>query len=199
MPPPADLKSGSVAFISQTGMFAGIMLSHILTAERFGVSRVAGLGNKCDVDDSDILEFLYDDPGTWAVMIYMEGTTSGRRFLQTARWFSAKKPIVLLKGGRSPDGARAAFSHTGSLASNYEIVQDLFKREGIILANDMDEMIDYAKILAYQSPPRGPRLGVVSMSGGAAVMASDVIAEAGLTMAPVSQEELSGIQALLPD
>jgi acyl-CoA synthetase (NDP forming) len=198
VPLPVNLRSGPVAFISQTGMFGGIMLNHILTSERFGVSRVAGLGNKCDVDDSDILEYLYDDPATRTVMIYMEGTTRGRRFLKTARWFSAKKPIVLLKGGRSPEGARAAFSHTGSLASSYEIIEDLFRSSGIVLANDMDEMIDYAKVLAYQSPPRGPRVGVVSVSGGAAVMATDVIYETGLTLAPVSSKELGDIQAMLP-
>jgi len=199
VPLPSNLKRGSVAFISQTGMFAGVMLSHILTAERFGVSRVAGLGNKCDVDDSDILEFLYDDPDTRAVMIYMEGASSGRRFLETARWFSQKKPIVLLKGGRTPEGAKAAFSHTGSLAGRYEVMEDIFRREGIILAGDMDEMIDYAKILAYQGLPRGMRLGVVSMSGGAAVMASDVTSEIGLQLAKVTREELRGIQELLPE
>ena len=199
VPLSGNLQNGSVAFISQTGMFAGVMLTYILTAERFGVSRVAGLGNKCDVDDSDILEYLYDDPDTRAVMIYMEGTTNGRRFLETARWFSNKKPIVLLKGGRTIIGAKAAFSHTGSLGSRYELVEDLFQREGIILASDMDEMIDYAKIFAYQELPAGARLGVVSVSGGAAVMASDIISELGLKLATVTQEELSGIQKLSPE
>ena len=199
VPLPADLGSGPVAFVSQTGMFAGIMLKHILSTEYFGVSRVAGLGNKCDVDDSDILEYLYCEPDTKAVMIYMEGVRRGRHFLETARWFSAKKPIVLLKGGRTPAGAKAALSHTGSLASEYGVLEDVFQQAGIILANDMEEMIDYAKILAYLEPPRGERLGVVSMSGGAAVMASDVISERRMKLAPVSSEDLKLINASYPE
>jgi acyl-CoA synthetase (NDP forming) len=132
-------------------------------------------------------------------MMYVEGFSAGRRFLRSAQRFCGRKPIVLLKGGRSPEGARAAFSHTGSLASDYTMVEDLLKREGILIARDMDEMIDFAKILAYQPFARGPRLGVVSMSGGAAVMASDIVDEAGLTLAPVPIDELAGIQALMPD
>lgn len=193
------IKEGPVAFIAQTGMFAGVMLRYLTTAERFGISKVAGLGNKSDVDDCDILEYLYEDKDTQVVMLYMEGVKDGRRFLEIARKFTRTKPVVVLKGGRTPAGAKAAFSHTGSLAGEYSLIKDLFKQAGIILAQDLAEMIDFAKILAYQPLPRGPRVGIASMSGGAAVMASDAITEAGLVLAPLERESLNCFQKLLPE
>lgn len=199
VPLTADIKAGSVAFIAQTGMFAGVLLHHIITAEHFGISKVAGLGNKSDTDEADILEYLYEDEDTRAVMIYMEGVKDGRRFLNAARKFTCTKPLVLLKGGRTPAGAKAAFSHTGSLAGQYSLMEALVKQAGIILAHDVEEMMDFAKALAYQPLPRGPRVGIASMSGGAAVMASDAITEAGLALAPLDSRHISYLQTLFPE
>lgn len=199
IPLTGKVETGSVAFIAQTGMFAGVMLLYLASAERFGISKVAGLGNKSDVDESDILEYLYEDEDTRVVIAYMEGIKDGRRFLEVARKFTRSKPLIVLKGGRTAAGAKAAASHTGSLAGQYSLIEALFSRTGIILANDMEQMIDSAKILAYQPLPKGPRVGVASMSGGAGVMASDAIIEAGLTLAPVSSQGINYIQTLLPE
>ena len=198
-PLPIESKSGPVAFIAQTGMFSAAMLHYIFTAEHFGISKVAGLGNKSDVDETDILEYLYRDEDTRAVMIYMEGIQHGRRFLQAARTFTHKKPIVLLKGGRTPAGAKAALSHTGSRAGQSSLVDALFKASGIISAKNLEEMVDFAKILAYQPLPKGNRVGIASMSGGAAVMASDTVVENGLVVAGVDLECMSHIQKLFPE
>jgi acyl-CoA synthetase (NDP forming) len=199
VPLTTEIKAGSVAFIAQTGLFAGVMLLHIMTAEHFGISKVAGLGNKSDTDEADILEYLYEDEDTRAVMIYMEGVKDGRRFLDVARKFTCTKPLVLLKGGRTPAGAKAAFSHTGSLTGQYSLIETLAKQAGIILAHDVEEMMDFAKALAYQPLPRGHYVGIASMSGGAAVMASDTITEAGLDLAPLDSQCLSYLQTLLPE
>ena len=193
-----EIREGPVAFIAQTGMFAGVVLYYIITSERFGISRVAGLGNKSDVDDCDILEYLYEDEDTRVAMIYMEGLNDGRRFLQIARKFTRTKPLVVLKGGRTSAGAKAALSHTGSLAGQYSITEALFKQAGIILVHDLEEMIDFAKILAYQPVPRGARAGVASMSGGEGVMASDSVTEAGLVVANLASESSNYFQSLLP-
>lgn len=199
VPLTAEIKAGSVAFIAQTGMFAGVMLHHIITAEHFGISKVAGVGNKSDIDETDILDYLYEDEDTRAVMVYMEGLKDGRRFLDATRRFTRTKPLVVLKGGRTPGGARAALSHTGSIAANHNLIEALFKQAGIIPARDMEEMIDFAKILAYQPLPHGPRVGIASMSGGAAVMASDAITEAGLILAPADLKALGDVKKHFPE
>ena len=192
-------KVGPVAFIAQTGMFAGVILHHIVTAQHFGISRVAGVGNKSDIDETDILDYLYEDEDTRAVMMYLEGLKDGRRFFEAARRFTRTKPLVLLKGGRTLAGAKAALSHTGSIAGNHNLMEALFKQAGIIPARDTEEMIDFAKMLAYQPLPRGPRVGIGSISGGAAVMAGDAVIEAGLVLAPIGLEALSHVQELLPE
>lgn len=199
VPIPRGIKEGAVAFIAQTGMFAGVMLYHLVTSQHFGISKVVGLGNKSDIDETDILRYLYQDEDTRVVMIYMEGLRDGRRFLKVADRFTKTKPLVVLQGGRTPAGAIAALSHTGSLTGQYNLIKALFKQAGIILASDLEEMIDFAKILAYQPLSRGPRVGIASISGGAGVMASDAVAEAGLVLAPLGSKSLSRFQKLIPE
>ncbi|MBI4285948.1 MAG: CoA-binding protein [Chloroflexi bacterium] len=199
MPLVKDVRNGSVAFIAQTGMFAGVMVYHIITTQHFGISKVAGLGNKVDVDETDILEYLLQDKATRAVMVYMEGLRDPRRFLSAARTFVQDKPIVVLKGGRTPAGAKAALSHTGSLAVNSSLVTGLFKQAGVIVATELEEMIDCAKILNCESLPQGNRVGIASMSGGAMVMASDAVTEAGLVVGSLSQARLAALQKLVPE
>lgn len=194
-----SIRSGPVAFIAQTGMFAGVMLAAILTTEGFGVSRVAGLGNKLDVAEADILEYLEQDDATRVIMIYMEGVKEGRRFLEVAGRVGRRKPIILLKGGRTEAGARASRSHTGSLATKDDILEGALRQIGVVRAMDMEELVDYAKIFAFQPLPLGHRIGLVSMSGGSAVMASDALVEAGLSIADLQPQTLAQIGRLLPE
>lgn len=194
--PLPKVREGNVAFIAQTGIFAGVMLSRIITSERFGISKVVGLGNKCDVDESEVLEYLEGDEDTKVIMMYLEET--GEHFLKVAKRIAKNKPIILLKGGRTPAGAKTALSHTGSLAGRYEVLKSALNQFGIIPAQDLEEMLDLAKIFSFQPLPRGPSTAIVSMSGGAAVMASDACFETGLRLAELSPETIEKLQKLLP-
>ncbi len=113
------------------GVFAGLELQWILTAENFGVARMAGLGNKIDVDDAEVLEYLSQDPETKAVLMYVEGFRNARRFLEVARKVTKKKPVIVFKGGRTKAGAARAMSHTASLAGNDAIMDGAFRQAGI--------------------------------------------------------------------
>ncbi len=193
-----EVKKGPVAFIAQTGMFAGMLMEWIFSSESFGISKVAGLGNKCDVDEADALEYLMRDEHTKAIMMYLESIVDGRRFLQAARAATRVKPVLALKSGQTPEGAAAAVSHTGSLANNDAIVSAAFKQAGIIRVDAFQELIDHAKLLAYQPLARGDRLSIVSLSGGAAVMSADAAIKAGFRLTPFPQELLDEVQRLYP-
>ncbi len=197
--PLRDVKQGSVAFIAQTGMFAGMLLEWILSSECFGISKVVGLGNKCDVDDAEVLEYLAKDEHTKVIMMYVEAIKDGRRFIEAARTATRRKPVVVVKAGHTGEGAVAAMSHTGSLAGNDDIVSGAFKQAGILRVRSFQRLIDQAKLLAYQPVARGNRLAIVSLSGGAAVMSTDAAISAGFRLAHFSEELLAGIQKHYPD
>jgi acyl-CoA synthetase (NDP forming) len=196
--PLQEVKAGHVAFIAQTGMFAGMLMEWILSSENFGVSRVIGLGNKVDIDDADALEYLADDAETKVVMMYIEAIKDGGRFLEAARATALKKPVLALKSGQTREGARAAMSHTGSLAGNDEIVSGALRQAGVIRVDCFQELIDYAKMLAYQPIAKGNRLAIVSLSGGAAVMSTDAAIKAGFQLAHFSKDMLAEIQKDYP-
>ncbi|RJP75444.1 MAG: reverse transcriptase-like protein [Candidatus Abyssobacteria bacterium SURF_17] len=192
------VKKGDVAFIAQTGMFAGMLMEWILTSECFGVSKVAGLGNKCDVDDAEMLDYLRRDEHTRVIMMYIESIKDGRRFMEAARATTRHKPILALKAGHTNEGAAAAMSHTGSLAGNDAIISGAFKQAGVLRVDSFQQLIDYAKMFAYQPVARGNRLAIVSLSGGAAVMSADAAFRAGFRLAHFSEELLAPIQERYP-
>ncbi|MBI4832891.1 MAG: CoA-binding protein, partial [Candidatus Lindowbacteria bacterium] len=192
------VRKGSVAFIAQTGMFAGMLMEWILSSECFGISRVVGLGNKCDVDDSEALRYLAEDDKTKVIMMYIESIKDGRRFMEAAKATTLRKPIIALKSGRTREGAAAAMSHTGSLAGNDEIVSGAFKQAGIVRVDAFQKLTDHAKMFAYQPVARGNRLAIVSLSGGAAVMVSDAAMRAGFRLAKFPEETIAEIQKYYP-
>jgi acyl-CoA synthetase (NDP forming)/ribonuclease HI len=193
-----EVRKGAVAFVAQTGMFAGMLMEWILSSEQFGISKVIGLGNKCDVDDAEALEYLAADPHTRVIMMYIESIKDGRRFMEAARATTPHKPILVLKTGRTPEGATAAMSHTGSLAGNDAIVSAALRQTGIQRVDDFQKLIDFAKMLSYQPVARGNRLAIVSLSGGAAVSSTDSAMAAGLRLAPFAPEALAEIQRHYP-
>lgn len=196
--PLREIRKGSVAFVAQTGMFAGMLMEWILSSERFGISKVAGLGNKCDVDDAEALEYLAKDERTKVIMMYIESVKDGRRFMKAARATTRLKPVVALKAGSTDEGATAAMSHTGSLAGNDAVVSAAFKQAGLLRADSPQQMIDRAKLLAYQPIARGNRLAIVSLSGGAAVMSTDAAMGAGFELAHFPEQSLAEIQKHYP-
>jgi len=196
--PLPKLRKGNVAFIAQTGLFAAAAFWWIISAEPFGLSKVMGLGNKSDVDDSEALEYLGGDKDTEVIAIYMEGVKDGRKFLEAAEKATRKKPVLILKSGRTEAGVKAATSHTGSLAMRDEIFDAVCKKVGAIRVKDFEELTDLTKAFALQPLAKGNRIGIVSMTGAGCVMAADYSAEYDLEVAELSDETEKYIESYLP-
>jgi acetyl coenzyme A synthetase (ADP forming)-like protein len=192
------VKPGGIGFVAQTGMFAGMMFQWIFSSQHFGLSKVIGLGNKADVTDHDALDYLAQDEATRTVIMYLEGVKDGKRFLDSASRLVRRKPLVVIKGGKTEEGARAAHSHTGSLAGRDEIFEALFRQAGAIRVSDFEELLDFGKTFAYQPLPRGNRAAIVTLSGGAGVMAADICLESGLRLARLEPNTLGRIKEKMP-
>jgi acetyl coenzyme A synthetase (ADP forming)-like protein len=193
------LKRGNVAFIAQTGLFAAAAFWWIVSKQPFGISKIVGLGNKCDVDDAEVLEYLAEDKDTRVIAIYMEGVKEGRKLFEVFKKVAKKKPIIVLKSGRSPAGTKASLSHTGSLAVKDEIFDAVCKQTGVIrISGDLEELLDITKAFALQPLPRGNKVAIITVSGAGGVMAADECAKHGLELATLSDETLSRIRSRMP-
>jgi acetyl coenzyme A synthetase (ADP forming)-like protein len=193
------LKRGNVAFIAQTGLFAAAAFWWIVSKQPFGISKIVGLGNKCDVDDAEVLEYLAEDQDTRVIAIYMEGVKEGRKLFEVFKKVAKKKPIIVLKSGRSPAGMKASLSHTGSLAVKDEIFDAVCKQTGVIrISGDLEELLDITKAFALQPLPRGNKVAIITVSGAGGVMAADECARHGLELATLSDETLSRISSRMP-
>ena len=176
---PTDVLPGPLALISQSGAL-GIALMGWTILEKIGLSAVVSVGNKADIDDADLLEFFKDDDNTKAILIYMEGVKDGRRFMEVAKEVSKKKPIIVIKAGRSERGAKAAASHTGSLAGSDTIYTAAFKQSGVLRALTIGEAFDWARALSNLPEPQGDNVVIITNGGGIGVMATDAAEEEGL-------------------
>ena len=195
--PPVDtLAPGNVAFVAQSGLFSSVFLP-FMQAE-VGPSKIACMGNKCDLDESDFLEYLADDDATKVICMYLESIKDGRRFLSIARQVIRKKPIIIMKSGRTDMGARASSSHTGSLAGQQSVIDGAFRQLGIIAVNSFDELFDMAKIFSTQPEPKGKQLGIVSQTGAGCVISADACADNGIEVADVSPDALRRSQQVFP-
>ncbi len=176
---PRDVIPGNVAFISQSGAL-GIALMGMTILEGIGISAIISIGNKSDLDDADFLEFFAEDPNTSVVLIYMEGAKDGKRFIEAAAKTTLKKPVIAIKAGRTEVGARAAASHTGSLAGNVAIYEAAFKQAGVLMARSVEEAFDWVKALSWNPLPEGENLVVITNGGGAGVQTTDTLADNGI-------------------
>ena len=181
-----NLKEGGVSIISQSGG-VGLTYVNLLNSERIGINKFISVGNKLDVDENDLLEFMIRDRGTTVICLYLESITDGRRLMALAR--STDKPILIHKSNTSPESARIAASHTAALSADEAVVDAAFEQAGIIRVKETRNMINYLKIL---TKPRlkGNRIAVVSRSGGHAVIAADACAANGLELPPFPREFL---------
>ena len=182
-----------IAVVSQSGAMAAAILDWARAID-VGFSKFVSLGNMADVHEIDVLDYLCDDDETKVIVSYLEGFTDGRRFLEAAKRVTARKPLVIMKVGRSAAGARAASSHTGALASSDAVVDAAFRQAGIVRAYSMEELFDYTLAFSYLPLPRGRRIAVVTNAGGPGVMATDAIERYGLQLArlsPVSRDRLA--------
>jgi acyl-CoA synthetase (NDP forming) len=178
---------GNIAMITQSGAF-GVAALDYLTGRQMGVSKFVSFGNKCDVTESDILHYLLHDKETKVILVYIEDVKSGREFLKIAKKVTCKKPVVVIKSGRSEAGARAASSHTGAIAGSDKIYDAAFVQGGVIRARDMEEFFDIGKALAMQPPAMGKNIGILTDAGGPGVMTVDECEMLGLTVDRFSEE-----------
>jgi acyl-CoA synthetase (NDP forming) len=186
---------GNIAMITQSGAF-GVAALDYLTGRQMGVSKFVSFGNKCDVTESDILHYLLHDKETKVILVYLEDVKDGREFLNISKKVTAKKPIVVIKSGRSAAGARAAASHTGAIAGSDKIYDAAFEQGGIIRAQDMEEFFDIGKALAMQPPAMGKNIGILTDAGGPGVMTVDECEALGLTVDRFSEATLKKFQEL---
>jgi len=191
-----EVTEGPVAIVSQTGLLAPQSVPW--TELGWGVSKLIDLANKCDVDESDVLDYLRDDPGVGVIAFHLEDVKDGQRFLRLARQVTRQKPILVLKPGRTQEGARAVASHTGSLAGDDRLFDSLCTQAGIIRVDRWTDLTGFAKALAHQPLPRGNRLGIISATGGGAAMMADTAAQCGLTVARLSAQGSTELKQLYP-
>ena len=186
-----------VALVSQSGAVATAILDWG-RAMGVGFSKFVSLGNMADVTEVELLAYLEDDRETNLVVVYMEGLSDGRRFLDVARRVTRAKPVIAMKVGSSESGARAASSHTGALAASDVIVDAAFRQAGVVRAYSMEELFDLTLAFSYAPCPGGPRVAVVTNAGGPGVMATDAIERCGLQLAKISEVTTSALVASLP-
>ena len=192
------IKKGGIAFAAQTGIIGPQALPY--EDWGYGISKICDFGNKCDVDESDLLGYLAEDPDTKVIAMHLEGIRDGRRFLEVAKRVLREKPILILKPGRSKESTKALLSHTGSMAGDQKIYESAFKQAGIIQVNSFKELLEIPRSFSCQPLPRGNRLGIITITGGAGIMAIDTATESGLTLAKLyteTNEKLSKIHPTL--
>jgi len=178
---------GGIGFLSQSGAVCGGVVD-LVQGKKVGFSHFISLGNEADVTETDIIEYLGDDPNTTVIAAYVEQIKNGRHFLEVAREVSRKKPIVLLKAGRTSAGARAVSSHTGSLAGAYSAYQAAFKQGGVIEVNSVAELFEVAMSLDFQPLPTGRRAVILTNAGGPAALASDSLSAHGILLEDLEPE-----------
>jgi len=185
---------GHLAIVTQTGMYSPqAMAWHEYPA---GVGKVIDLGNMCDVDETDCLEYLENDDSTDVISLYMEHTKRPRAFLETLRRVSRKKPVLCLKPGGSPGAAAAMASHTGSLAGDDDLYRGLLRQGGAIRVEEYEDLRDCATPFLNFPLPKGNRLGIITFSGGIGIQCIDAAEAAGLTLGHLSPENRGRLAAI---
>ncbi len=188
---------GNVGFISQSGAIGSVVLD-LIDHEGFGLSSFISYGNADVVDESDILNYLANDNGTKLIIFYLEGVKDGQRFLYTIKKYGLKKPIIIIKAGATSQGATAAHSHTAALAGNTEVYESIFKQYGLIEAEDLYDLLYFAKIFETEPLCTGNRVGVVTNGGGAGVLVTDALYKNGLELAQLSINTKQNLRKVMP-
>lgn len=193
-------KRGKISFISQSGAFGSALLD-FAASQGVGISKFVSIGNAIDVGALDVLEYLEEDENTNCIMMYLEGIIKkgGKDVYNIIKRISLKKPIILLKGGLTKQGQKAAASHTGSIASQVEILQAIFKQTNIIQADDTLELFDMARILSSSYLPRGNRIAIVTNAGGFGVLTTDQLEKQGFELTNLSNETIEFLKPQMPD
>lgn len=190
-------EKGNIAIVAQSGAFGSVILD--LAADyNIGISKFISYGNATDIDESDLIKFLGNDKETNAIISYIEGVKDGRKFMDICHKVSRKKPIIVLKSGKSERGIEAASSHTGSLAGKYSIYKGALKQAGAIEALTLEQMFDYARILSYEKEMKGKRVAVITNGGGFGVLSTDAIERNNLELVNFEGEIKKKLQKIIP-
>jgi len=191
------VKKGGISFVSQSGGMSHLM-AFLSMRNQIGMSKIIGLGNRCNVDFADMVEYLTEDPQTKVIAMYLEGIDHPRRLVEAAKRMMGKKPIVAYKVGRSHTSDSASQFHTGSLAGKHEVYEGAFRQAGIFPVQDSEELLDTAKALAISPLPRGSNVAVLSGQAGPGMAACDVCEMEGLSLPRFSTSTQKRIDTLLP-
>ncbi|MEV1011403.1 acetate--CoA ligase family protein [Streptomyces sp. NPDC049881] len=193
---PYDVK-GPVALTSQSGGI-GMAILGFARATGTGVSAIVGLGNKSDLDEDDLLTWFGEDPHTECVAMHLEDLKDGRAFVEAARATVPRKPVVVLKAGRTAAGARAAGSHTGALAGDDAVYDDILRQAGVIRAPGLGDMLEYARALPVLPAPAGDNVVIITGAGGSGVLLSDAVADNGLRLMDIPPDLDAAFRRLIP-
>lgn len=188
-----------VGFAAQSGLVINLGLLGSQYGDYRFLGKAFDLGNTCDVDFADVLEYFEADPQVEVIALHMEGIQDGRRFLEVARRVTRKKPVVAIKAGRTEQGGKAVASHTGAMVGQDEVYQAAFDEAGIIRVKDLEELEDMVKVFFTAPLPKGNRVGMVTLVGGIGVMAVDACADLGLEMPELSSQVKDRLGPLFPD
>lgn len=191
-----DVK-GSAALSSQSGGI-GMAIIGFSRSAKMGVSAIVGLGNKSDIDEDDLLLFFEQDPNTKVIAQHCEDLKDGRAFAEVAKRVSKKKPVIMLKAGRTAAGAKAASSHTGALAGNDKIYDDVLRQSGVIRANSLRDLLDFARGVPILPTPKGENIVIITGAGGSGVLLSDACVEQGLTLMPMPADLDAAFRKFIP-
>jgi acetyl coenzyme A synthetase (ADP forming)-like protein len=193
---PYDVR-GSVALSSQSGGI-GMAILGFSRSSRMGVSAIVGVGNKADIDEDDLLTFFENDENTNLIAMHLEDLKDGRAFAETAARVSKQKPVVVLKAGRTSMGARAASSHTGALAGNDKVYDDILRQSGVVRAPGLNEMLQYARGIPLLPTPKGENVVIITGAGGSGVLLSDACVDNGLTLMDIPSDLDAAFRKFIP-
>ena len=194
---PGNAQPGDLAFVTQSGALATAMLDWA-GSHSIGFSHFISLGDCADVDFGDVLDYLASDPATRSILMYMESVQHARKFMSAARSAARNKPVIVVKAGRAPEGARAAVSHTGALAGSDAVFDAAVRRAGLLRVDTLEALFDAAETLAHVKPWRGERLALLTNGGGAGVLAADALVLGRGQLAVLSAATVQALDRCLP-
>ena len=199
------LDAGNLGIIAQSGMLAaGFMFQYVLSGF-FKVSKACAIGNKMDVDEVEVLDYFSRDERTKAVVAYLESINRGRDFLEVTRAMRGRKPLAVLKGGRYEEAARAALSHTASLAGSDEVVEGALRQAGAVRVHDFHDLMNLGKAFSLHpepfrlTSPGGDGVALITITGGGGVVSTDLLRDSGLKVPALERRTLEGLSAIFPD
>lgn len=195
----SDIPKGGIALLCQSGNMALTLITEAVLGKHEGFTYYVGVGNESDIKFHEYLEFFKNDPETRSILMYVEGMSEGRKFLQQAYNTTMKKPVILLKSGRTATGRKSAGSHTGSLAGMSEVARAAYERAGIIVIENSDELFPVADALSSQPPIKNNSIAILADGGGHATIGADLLSDQGILLPELSQKTQARLKSILPD